>query len=63
MRCWPHRRPWRLFVCIPCRDENAHMVRCQPHRYVHLFLCSRQGFSSSNRLDSKVMTAWVRFIY
>ncbi|MFS7988693.1 hypothetical protein Hanom_Chr11g01037871 [Helianthus anomalus] len=21
-------------ACIPCRDENAHMMRCQPHRYV-----------------------------
>ncbi|MFS7971500.1 hypothetical protein Hanom_Chr09g00833611 [Helianthus anomalus] len=28
MRCKPHRRPRRLFACIPCRDENAHMMRC-----------------------------------
>ncbi|MFS7984598.1 hypothetical protein Hanom_Chr11g00988321 [Helianthus anomalus] len=55
MRCWPHRRLRRLFACIPCRDENAHMARCQPHRYVHLLL--------SDRLDSKDVTAWVRFIY
>ncbi|MFS8025903.1 hypothetical protein Hanom_Chr16g01480621 [Helianthus anomalus] len=40
MRCWPHRRLRRLFACIPCRDENAHVVRCQLHRYVHLLLCS-----------------------
>ncbi|KAJ0601631.1 hypothetical protein HanIR_Chr03g0130941 [Helianthus annuus] len=52
MRCWPRHRMWRLFARFPCRDENGHMMRCQPHRYVHLLLYLGQAIH--------LRTEWVR---
>ncbi|KAJ0622301.1 hypothetical protein HanIR_Chr01g0018441 [Helianthus annuus] len=52
MRCWPHHRMWRLFARFPCRDENGHMMRCQPHRYVHLLSYLGQAIH--------LRTEWVR---
>ncbi|MFS7948553.1 hypothetical protein Hanom_Chr06g00561291 [Helianthus anomalus] len=48
MRCQAASSPVVTVVvaCISCRDENAHMMRCQPHRYVHLLPHTRKELAT-----------------